>query len=100
MQISESHMQIGVEMAVFFSLLNAAILLGLIWVYARILLKTHARYTLGLIIFAGLLFLQNVVTLSSYLFMIQFYSWRLYPVMDVITVFEFAALLALLKVSL
>jgi hypothetical protein len=89
-----------VEMAVFFSFLNAALLLGLLYVYARILLKTHARYTLGLIIFAGLLLIQNIVTLSSYLFMIEFYSWQLYPVIDVIGLFEFAALLALFKVTL
>ena len=93
-------MQLGVEMTVFFSFLNAAILLGLLYVYARILMKTHARYTFGLIIFAGLLLLQNAVTLSSYLFMIEFYSWQLYPVIDMISVIEFAALPALLKVTL
>jgi hypothetical protein len=89
-----------VEMAVFFSFLNAVILLGLLYVYTRILLKTHASYTFGLIIFAGLLLIQNLVTLSSYLFMTEFYSWQLYPVIDVVSVFEFAALLALLKVTL
>jgi len=89
-----------VEMAVFFSFLNAALLFGLLYVYARILVKTHAKYTWGLIVFAGLLLIQNLITLSSYLFMIEFYSWQLYPVIDLVTVFEFAALLALLKVTL
>ena len=89
-----------VEMAVFFSFLNAALLLGLLYVYVRILLRTHARYTFGLIIFAGLLLTQNLVTLASYLFMIQFYSSQLYPVIDMITMFEFGALVALFKVTL
>ncbi len=93
-------MQLGIEMAVFFSFLNAAILLGLIYLYARILLRTHASYTFGLIIFAGLLLIHNLVTLSSYVFMIEFYSRQLYPIIDLITVFEFAALVALLKVTL
>ena len=93
-------MQLGVEMAVFFSFLNAVLLLGLLYIYARILLKTHARYTYGLIIFAGLLLVQNLVTLSSYLFMIEFYSRQLYPVIDLISVFEFAALVALFRVTL
>jgi hypothetical protein len=93
-------MQLGIEMAVFFSFLNAVILLGLIYLYARILLKTHARYTFGLIIFAGLLLIHNLVTLSSYVFMIEFYSRPLYPVIDLITVFEFAALVVLLRVTL
>jgi hypothetical protein len=89
-----------VEVAVLFSFLYAALLFGLLWVYVRILAKTHARYTLGLILFAGLLLAQNLVTLSSYLFMIQFYSWQLYPVIDLVALFEFAALIALFKVTL
>lgn len=89
-----------VEMAVVFSSLNAALLLGLLYVYVKILLKTRASYTFGLIVFAGLLLVQNVITLSSYLFMIQFYSWQLYPVIDLVAVFEFAALIALFKVTL
>ncbi len=89
-----------VEMALLFSFLNAVLLFGLLYVYVRILLRTHAKYTFGLIIFAGLLLIQNLITLSSYLFMIQFYSSQLYPVMDLVTVFEFAALIALLRVTL
>jgi hypothetical protein len=89
-----------VEIAVLFSFLNAALLFGLVYLYAKILMKTHARYTIGLIVFAGLLLAQNLVTLSSYLFMIEFYSWQLYPVIDLIAVFEFAALIALFRVTL
>jgi hypothetical protein len=89
-----------VEMAVVFSFLNAVLLLGLLYLYVKILFKTHASYTFGLIVFAGLLLIQNVITLSSYLFMIQFYSWQLYPVIDLVAVFEFAALIALFKVTL
>jgi len=89
-----------VEIAVLFSFLNASLLFGLVYLYAKILTKTHARYTIGLIIFAGLLLIQNLITLSSYLFMIEFYSWQLYPVIDLIAVFEFAALIALFRVTL
>ena len=89
-----------VEMAVFFSFLNAALLLGLLYVYAKILLRTHANYTLGLILFAGLLLVQNLITLSSYIFMIQFYSFEIYPVLDLISVTEFAALIALFRVTM
>jgi hypothetical protein len=89
-----------VEMAVFFSFLNAALLLGLLYVYTKILLRTHANYTLGLILFAGLLLVQNLITLSSYLFMIQFYSFQIYPILDLISVFEFAGLIALFRVTM
>ena len=76
------------------------LLFGLLYIYTRILLKTHTKYTFGLIVFAGLLLIPNLITLSSYLFMIEFYSWQLYLVINLITVFEFAVLLALLKVTL
>jgi hypothetical protein len=89
-----------VEVATIFSFLNSALLLGLLYIYVRILVKTRAKYTFGLIIFASLLLVQNLTTMSSYLFMIEFYSWQLYPVLDLIAVFEFAALIALLKVTL
>ena len=89
-----------VAMATLFSFLNTALLLGLLYLYARILVKTHAKYTFGLIIFAALLLIQNLITMSSYIFMIEFYSWQLYPVLDLIAVFEFAGLIALLKVTL
>jgi hypothetical protein len=89
-----------VEVATIFSFLNSALLLGLLYIYVRILVKTRANYTFGLIIFASLLLVQNLTTMSSYLFMIEFYSWQLYPVLDLIAVFEFAALIALLKVTL
>ncbi|MDA4112010.1 MAG: hypothetical protein OK439_05685 [Thaumarchaeota archaeon] len=93
-------MQPLVEAAIVFSFLNAALLLGLLYLYLRILAKTHARYTLGLIIFATLLLVQNLITMASYLFMIGFYSWQLYPVLDMIGVFEFAGLIALFRVTL
>jgi hypothetical protein len=93
-------MQPLVETAIIFSFLNTALLLGLLYLYVRILAKSHARYTLGLIIFASLLLIQNLISMASYLFMIGFYSWQLYPVLDLIGVFEFAGLIALFRVTL
>ena len=89
-----------VETAIVFSFLNTALLLGLLYLYVRILAKSHAKYTLGLIIFASLLLIQNLISMASYLFMIGFYSWQLYPVLDMIGVFEFAGLIALFRVTL
>jgi hypothetical protein len=93
-------MQPLVETAIVLSFLNAALLLGLLYLYVRILTKTHARYTLGLIIFASLLLIQNLIMMASYVFIIGFYSWQLYPVLDLIGVFEFAGLIALFRVTL
>jgi hypothetical protein len=89
-----------VETAIIFSFLNAALLLGLLYLYVRILARTHAKYTMGLIIFASLLLIQNLISMASYLIMTEFYSWQLYPVLDLIGVFEFASLIALFRVTL
>ena len=89
-----------VETAIIFSFLNAALLVGLLYLYVRILARTHAKYTMGLIIFASLLLIQNLISMASYLFMTEFYSWQLYPVLDLIGVFEFASLIALFRVTL
>jgi hypothetical protein len=86
--------------ATFFAALNAVLLLGLIYLYSKILRKTHAGYSAGLLIFAVLLFVHNVVTLFAYAFMGSFYSDQLYPVLAVITVCEFGGILALVKVTL
>ncbi len=89
-----------VETAIIFSFLNAALLLGLLYLYLRILAKTHAKYTMGLIIFASLLLIQNLISMASYFFMSGFYSWQIYPVLDLIGMFEFAGLIALFRVTL
>jgi hypothetical protein len=86
--------------ATLFAALNVILLTGLIYLYARILRKTQAGYSAGLLIFAVLLFFHNIVTLFAYTFMGTFYSDQLYPVLAVITVCEFGGLLALIKVTL
>ena len=85
--------------ASLFSSFNVIILIGLIYLYARIVSNTRAGYSAGLLIFAILLLLQNVVALFGYVMMGGFYDDPIYPVLVAITLFEFAALVALLKVT-
>jgi hypothetical protein len=86
--------------ATLFAAFNVVLLSGLIYLYARILRRTQAGYSAGLLIFAVLLFFHNIVTLFAYAFMGSFYSDQLYPVLTVITVCEFGGILALVKVTL
>ena len=89
-----------VEIAIGFSSLNIALLLGLLYMYGQMASKTHASYTMGLMIFSGLLLAQNSIMVYVCGFLTDLYAWQLYPFLDGLAVFEFAGLLALLKVTL
>lgn len=82
------------------SVLNVALLLGLIYLYARMASKTHAGYTLGLMIFSGLMLAQNSGMVYVCGFLTDYYNWQLSPYFAAVSVLEFAGLIALLKVTL
>jgi hypothetical protein len=80
------------------SFVNVALLIGLIYLYARIAAKTHAGYTYGLMIFSGLLVAQN----SGMAYVCGFlnYDWALSPYFAAVAVLEFVGLLVLFRVTL
>ena len=45
-------MELLILVATLFSTFNVILLIGLIYLYARIVMKTHAGYSAGLLIFA------------------------------------------------
>jgi len=79
---------------------NVILLLGLIYLYALILLKTRASYTAGLLIFAMLLLLQNVVTVYGYALMSANIGAGFDPFLLGIAICECGGLLALLRVTI
>jgi hypothetical protein len=82
------------------SALNVILLVGLLYMYARIALKTRAGYTLGLMFFSGLLVAQNSGMVYVCGFLTDYYNWQLAPYFAVVAVLEFVGLLALFKVTL
>jgi hypothetical protein len=82
------------------SALNVALLLGLIYLYARMASKTHAGYTMGLMIFSGLMLAQNSGMVYVCGFLTDYYNWQLSPYFAAVSVLEFAGLIALLRVTL
>jgi hypothetical protein len=82
------------------SVLNVALLLGLIYLYARMASKTHAGYTVGLMIFSGLMLAQNSGMVYVCGFLTDYYNWQLSPYFAAVSVLEFAGLIALLRVTL
>ena len=81
------------------SMANMAILVVLLAVYGRIYSKTGATFTIGLMIFAGMLMLHNVIAVYGYFAMAPLYSDDLLPYFVGIHIAELAGLIALLKVT-
>lgn len=81
------------------SMANMAILVTLLAVYANIYRKTGATFTIGLIVFASMLMLHNVIAVYGYLAMAPLYSDDLLPYFVGIHIAELAGLMALLKVT-
>ena len=81
------------------SMANMAILVVLLGVYGRIYSKTGATFTIGLMIFASMLMLHNVIAVYGYFAMAPLYSEDLLPYFVGIHIAELAGLIALLKVT-
>ena len=82
------------------SVLNVALLAGLLYLYGRMASRTHAGYTVGLMIFSGLLLVQNTGMVYVCGFLTEYYNWTLSPYFAAVAVLESAGLLVLLRVTL
>lgn len=81
------------------SMVNTAVLVVLLAVYANIYRKTGATFTIGLIVFASMLMLHNIIAIYGYFAMAPLYSDDLLPFFVGIHIAELAGLIALLKVT-
>ena len=81
------------------SMANMAILIALLAVYGRIYSKTRATFTVGLMVFAAMLMLHNVLAVYGYFAMAKLYSDELLPYFAGIHIAELGGLVALLKVT-
>jgi hypothetical protein len=81
------------------SAVNMAILVTLLAVYANIYRKTGAMFTVGLMVFAGMLMLHNAIAIYGYFAMAPLYSDDLLPYFVGIHIAELTGLIALLKVT-
>ena len=86
--------------AIGLATVNSAILLGLIYVYAKISVRTRASYSIGLVIFAGLLLLQNLLTAVAYGTMSPVFGSEALPYLSAMGAAELAGLLVLLRMTL
>jgi hypothetical protein len=82
------------------SLANIAILTALLFLYTRIYRSTRVRFTIGLMVFAGLLMLHNIIAVYGYFMMEPLYAEALIPYFLAIHLAELAGLSVLLRITL
>jgi hypothetical protein len=78
---------------------NSIILIGLIYLYARIAMKARASYSIGLAVFASLLLLHNLLTVFAYVAMAPFFGLGALPYLSGIGALELAGLIVLLRMT-
>ncbi|HWY34956.1 MAG TPA: hypothetical protein VNX68_09935 [Nitrosopumilaceae archaeon] len=79
---------------------NLVVLGVLVGVFIKIYSRTKAQLPLGMIFFAGLLFLHNVIGVYAYFSMTELYAAALLPYLLAVHVAEFGGILIFLKITL
>lgn len=88
-----------IQSAAVFSFLNVLFLLGLLWIYSNSFRKIRAEFTAGLLFFAALFLVQNLIALYSYVTMFMYFAPNVGPLVLAITAAQTVGLAALLWMS-
>jgi hypothetical protein len=88
------------EVSAGVGIVNVVLLITLLTVYAKVYKNTRAVFTIGLMFFAGMLMLHNIIAVYAYFAMQPLYALGLLPYFAVIHIAELAGIAALLKVTL
>ncbi|MDQ6668684.1 MAG: hypothetical protein M3Y53_10745 [Thermoproteota archaeon] len=88
------------EISAGVGIVNVALLIALLTVYAKVYKSTRAIFTVGLMFFAGMLMLHNVIAVYAYFAMEPLYAVALLPYFVVVHITELAGISVLLKVTL
>jgi hypothetical protein len=93
-------MAILMDISAAISLANVAMLIALLTLYVKIYKSSKAIFTFGLMFFASMLMLHNLVAVYAYLAMAPLYNEALLPYFVAIHGAELAGIAALLKITL
>jgi hypothetical protein len=74
-------------------------LLGLMYVYYRNLRQVKSKFTIGLMIFAALFLLQNIVSLYFYFTMMEYYVPAVEMHVFILTLLQAIGFLVMLKIT-
>ena len=87
------------DLSALFSFANIILLIALIWVYGNGFRKIRAQFTAGLLFFAGLFLVQNLLAFYSFLAMFMYYAPDVGGFVLAYTIVQTAGLGVLLWVS-
>lgn len=93
-------MEFLVEINAIVSIVTIIILSLLLYFYTKIYLKTKATFTIGLMFFAGMFVIQNLIVIYAYFAMAPLYAEDLLPYFLLIHIAELAGFASLLKITL
>jgi len=88
------------EVSAAVSLTNVALLMAILFVYIRIYQSSKAIFTLGLMFFAGMLALHNIIAVYAYVVMAPLYNEALLPYFLAVHIAELAGVAVLLKITI
>jgi hypothetical protein len=88
------------DVSTIVSIATIVILTILLSLYIKIYLKTRAIFTIGLIFFAIMLVVQNLIVVYAYFAMAPLYADALLPYFLLIHIAELAGVASLLKITL
>jgi hypothetical protein len=79
---------------------NIVVLAALLILYTKIYKSSKANFTIGLMLFVGLLMLHNIIAVYGYFMMEPLYAPALVPYFLAIHIAELAGLLILFRITL
>lgn len=93
-------MELIMTISTIVSGLNMIVLSVVIGVFVKMYQKTKAQLPLGMIFFASLLFLHNIIGVYAYFSMMDLYAIALLPYLLAVHIAEFAGILIFLRITL
>jgi hypothetical protein len=88
-----------IDFSTLFCFINALLSLSLMYVYLRNYLKMRMPFTLGLLIFASVFLIQNLVAIYFQFAMIMYYTAQVANIALILNLLETVALLSLCYVT-
>ncbi len=92
--------EISLQIAAAFSLVNVLLLVGLLYTYGNSFRKIRAEFTAGLLFFSAIFLVQNMIALYSYVAMFMYFAAGAGTLVLAIAAVQTAGLLVLLWLSL
>jgi len=93
-------MDIWMGINAFINVINLGLLTTLIVLFIKIYRSSRANFTLGLIFFSGLLMINSIISVYSYVTMSMLFSDLLTPYLLAISLAELAGISVFLKITL